>query len=113
MGLRLKFNMLASLLAGEKVLFFKRWVGAVSGMSFPNYRWLFSIPPICEVGLYVTDRCILHITHILRLITAEFSQWFEGKREPTNTEIVKDVSVGQNLLLGPYLEIVSESLVRL
>jgi hypothetical protein len=113
LGSRFKFNLLPSLLAGEKVLFFKRWVLAASALSPPNYRWTFSLPPVCEAALYVTDRRILYIAHFLRLLTVEFDQWFKGKQEPEEPELVKDVSVGRNLLLGPYLEVVSESLVKL
>jgi hypothetical protein len=42
----------------------------------------------------------------------ELSQWFEGNQEPGDDETAKDVSVGRGRLLGPYLEIVSESGVK-
>ena len=107
-----KVNVLPSLLAGEKVLFFKPWVWAASGKSLPTYRVWCSLPPVLEHGLYVTDRRVLHVFHFCRLITQECSQWFEGKQEPGYDESVKDVSVGTGPLLGPYLDVVSESLVK-
>jgi hypothetical protein len=108
-------SMLPSFLPGEKVLFFKRWVWAASAKTRPiyyNYRWWFSLPPLLEHGLYVTDRRVLHVYYIFRIIKCEFSQWFEGKQEPPVNELVKDVSCGKSRLLGPYLDIVSENLVK-
>ena len=113
MGVRFKFNMLPSLLAGEKVPFFKSRIGILSGKSFPNYRFTFSLPPLLDAGLYVTDRRVLLVFHIFRLLTQKFSQWFEGKEAPGDYELVKTVSVGKGFLLGPYLEVVSENLIGL
>jgi hypothetical protein len=104
--------MLPSFLPGEKVLFFKSWVWAGSFKSWPSYRWLLSVPLLVEHGLYVTDRRVLHVFHIFRIIKQEERQWFEGKQEPGDNELVKDVSCGKSLLLGPYLDIVSENPVK-
>lgn len=111
-GIRTSINLLPSLRAGEKVLFLKRWVWVGSVKSLPTYRWWPSLPPIVEHGLYVTDRRVLHVFHIFRLLTQELSQWFESKGEPGDDELLKDVRGGRSLLLGPYLDIVSESLVK-
>lgn len=111
-GIRTSINLLPSLRAGEKVLYFKRWVWAASGKSRPSYRVWCSLSPLVEHGLYITDRRVLHVFHLFWLLTQEFSQWFEGKGEPPDDESLKDVSVGRSLLLGPYLEIGSENLVK-
>jgi len=109
MGERVKFNLLPILQPGEKVLLVKRWVGFCTYLSSPNYRWSFSLPPVQEQGLYVTDQRVLHILHVFRLFTVEFDQWFEKKSNNSDTEFIKEVNTGRNLLCGPYLEIVSEN----
>jgi len=105
-------NMLPSFLLGEKVLFLKRWVLAASGRSGLYYRWSFSIPPVMEQGLYVTDRRVLVVFYIFRTIKFEYSLWFEGRGKPVDNEVVKEVNVGKSWIVGPYLEIVSESSVK-
>ena len=112
MGVRHKFNVLPSLLPGEKVLFFKKWVWGASVKSLPTYRDFFSLPPLWEAGLYVTDRRVLLVAHLVRLLTQEVSQWFEGKQDPEDDETIKEVRVGKGALAGPYLEVVSESEVK-
>jgi hypothetical protein len=113
MGMRFKFNLLPTLQPGEKVLFVKKWVGFCTCLSSPNYRWSFSLPPVLEQGLYVTDRRVLHIWHVFRLLTQEFDQWFEVKSQVPDTELIKEANSGRNWLCGPYLEIVSENSSRL
>ena len=108
MGLRCQLGLLPRLLPGEKVLYLKRWVWAWSCKSLPTYRVMPNFPLLCESGLYVTDRRALHVFHIFRLVTQEFSQWFEGRSEPRDADCIKEVRVGRNPLLGPYLEIWSE-----
>jgi hypothetical protein len=112
MGLRQDFNLLPKLLPGEKVLFVKRWVWAASSRSFPGYRLDFSLPPLEECGLFVTDRRVLCHYLILRLMVTEFSQWFEGKAEPGDREVLKEVSVGRSRLFVPYLELISKDPAR-
>jgi len=104
--------MLPKLLPGEKVLFFKPWLWFASGKSFPNYRILFPIPLLCEAGLYITDRHVLSVFYICRLFIQEYSIWVKDKRAPEDNEFIKETSVGKNLLLGTYLEIVSETSPR-
>jgi len=108
MGMRWQVGLLPRLLPGEKVLYSKRWVWAWSCKSLPTYRVMPNFPLLSESGLYVTDRRALHVFHLFRLVTCEFSQWFEGKSEPRDADCIKEVRVGRNPLLGPYLEIVSE-----
>jgi len=111
MGVHTSFNVLPALLPGEKVLFFKRWVWAGSAKSLPTNRVWVSPPLLLEHGLYITDRRVLNIFHMFRLLTQDFSQWFDGKEEAGGADLVKDVTVGKNLL-GSYLEVVSESPVK-
>lgn len=113
MGLRFKFNLLPTLLPEEKVLFVKKWICFSTCLSHPNYRWSFSLPPIQEQGLYITDRRVLHIVHSFRILTVEFDQWFEAKSQTSDTEFIKEVRAGRNWLCGPYLEIVSQNSVKL
>lgn len=108
MSLQFKFNLLPSLLSEEQVLLRKDWVWGASGLSLPSYKWFFSLPPLWEAGLFVTDRRILFVAHGLRLFTQEFSVWFDGKAESPDDEMLIDVRVGRTRLAGPYLEIVSE-----
>jgi hypothetical protein len=112
-GQPVSLNMLPSFLAGEKVLFFKRWVWAGSWKSWPTcYRWNFSTPPFTEQGLYITDRRVLEVIYIFRTIKLEYSLWFEGRGGPGDNEFVKEVNVGKSWIVGPYLEVVSESSVK-
>ena len=106
MSVAFSFNLLPSLLPGEKVLFFKRWVWGLSAKSPPSYRIFWSAPPLWEAGLYVTDRRLLLVVHLFRLLTQQVSLWLH---EEEGDEYVKDVSVGRSRLFGPYLEVVSEN----
>jgi hypothetical protein len=101
------FGVLPSILPGEKVLGFKKWIWALSGKSLPSYRLFFSIPPLWEAGVYVTDRRILFVAYVARLIRQEVSLWFEGRAEPGDRDFVKDISSGRGRLLGPYLQVIS------
>jgi hypothetical protein len=119
MGIRFSFNMLPKLLPGEKVLLFKPWLWFasgkkwLSGKSFPYYyRIFFPIPLLCEAGLYVTDRRVLLVSYLCRLFILENSIWLKGKEEPQDNEFIEETSVGENFLLGTYLEIVSETSPR-
>ena len=109
-GIRLKFNLLPALHPGEKILFVKKWVGFCTGLSHPSYRCSFSLPPILDQGFYVTDRRVLHVFYIFRILAQEFDEWFEGKeKESKDTEFIKEIKVGRHWLCGSYLEIVSEN----
>jgi hypothetical protein len=112
MGIRFKFNLLPSFLPGEKILFFKKWLWFCSGWSFPNYRIFFSLPPLWEGALYVTNRRVLFVGYLFRLVNQEFDQWFKLEEKPPDTEIIREVRVRKNWLLGSYLEIISEDSVK-
>ena len=119
MGIRFSFNMLPKLLPGEKVLLFKPWLWFasgkkwLSGKSFPYYyRIFFPIPLLCEAGLYVTDRRVLLVSYLCRLFILENSIWLKGKGELEDNDFIEETSVGENFLLGTYLEIVSETSPR-
>ncbi|MGD0551884.1 MAG: hypothetical protein ABSB25_04450 [Sedimentisphaerales bacterium] len=116
MGIRFSFNILPKLLPGEKVLLVKPWLWFGSGKkwsprkSFPYYyRIFFPIPLLCEAGLYVTDRRALLVSYLCRLVILENSIWLKGKGELEDNEFIEETSVGENFLLGTYLEIVSET----
>jgi hypothetical protein len=95
------------------VLLRKGWLWAASAKSLPmTYRWDMSLPPVCEIGLYVTDRRVLPVAHMFRLVTQECSLWYEGRNPPDDQELIKEVSVGSHMLLGPYLEVISEDPAR-
>ena len=108
MGQRFGFNLLPRLLPGEKVLLFKKWIWAASGKCSPSYRLFFGLPPLWELGLYVTHRRLVHVSFLCRLMMQEFSQWFEQEAPPGDQELVREVSVARNPLFGPYLEVISE-----
>ena len=108
MDTRFRFCLLPHLLAEEKTLHFKRWIWGASFKSYPSYRVFSSLPPLWEAGFYITDRRILLVAHLFRLLTQEVSLWFPGKAEGTDPEVVRDVCVGTGRLLGSYLEITSE-----
>jgi hypothetical protein len=109
MGLRFSFSLLPTLLPGETILFFQQRVWLSSGKSFPSYRIFFTLPPCFEAGLYVTDRRVLLVAHVLRLFSQEFDQWFAGRGGPADDVLIQNVTAGRSRWLGPYLEIASES----
>ncbi len=108
MALGFKFNLLPELLPGERVMHFKKWVWGISSKSLPTYRLFFSLPPLWEAGLYVTNRRVVLMVHCFRLLTQEFSLWFRGKTRGDDAELFKAVSTGQCRWSGSYLELVSE-----
>ena len=55
---------------GERILCMRHFVKVASGKSWPTYKCSFSLPPILDVGLYVTDRRIFVIGMLLRLLSA-------------------------------------------
>jgi hypothetical protein len=112
MGLRFKANLLPTFMPGETAVFFKKWIWFCSAKSFLNYRIFFSLPSLWDGAVYITNRRILFIGYLFRLINQEFDQWFETKEKLSDTEITKEVKVGQNRLLGSYLEIISENPVK-
>lgn len=113
MGLRFMFNLLPDLHSGEKIEATKKWVGFCSGLSFPNYRWSFSLPPLIEQGLFITDRRIVHISYVFRIFSQQFDQWFDSDESVQDTELIQEVTSGRHWLLGAYLEIISESTKKL
>lgn len=107
-GISFSLNMLPKLLPGEKVLLFKPWLWFASGKSSPSYRIFLPIPLLYEAGLYITDRRVLLVFYLCRLVILENSIWLKGKGELEGNEFIEETSVGENFLLGTYLEIVSE-----
>ena len=92
---------------GERILTVRRYIRFSRVKSWPTYRWIFSLPLILDVGMYVTDRRILTKVYVFRVFNQEFSQWFDNG-SLRHSEIVRETKVGKGLL-GAYLEIVSEN----
>ena len=108
MALGFKFNTLPAFQPGETVLHCKKWLWAISCKSLPSYRLFFSLPPLWEAGLYVTDRRIVLMAHAFRLLTQEFSIWFRRTTGGKDPELFKSVSTGCGRWSGSYLELISE-----
>ena len=57
------------LVAGETVLCARRDVRVGSALSLPSYRLFFTLPPLLEVGLLVTDQRVVLQGLCLRLLS--------------------------------------------
>ena len=108
MGIKFKFGLLPNLEREEKVLYFKPWILAASFKSLPAYRIFFSLPPLWELGLYVTNRRILLVAYLFRLISEEISLWFPGKADTEDEDVIKKVSIDDSNVLGKSLQIILE-----
>jgi hypothetical protein len=104
---RYQFSLLPNLLSGERVLHFQKRVGATLWKSLPTYRFNLSLPPLSEIGLYVTDRRVIVVTHILRLITNEFSMCFVATASKVG-EVLQHAATGQSRWFGRYCDLFSE-----
>jgi hypothetical protein len=99
-----QFNVLPKLQEGETVLLFLPTVWVMSSRSMPSYRVFASVPPLFEAGVYITERRILILVSLLRLVTQEVSLWFGDFAVPGEDEI-RSSSVGKGSYLGPYLDV--------
>jgi hypothetical protein len=90
-------------------LVFENRIRGYSLKSPPSDRLNLSLPPVLEAVVYITDRRILLVVHIFRILSGEHSLWFEGGGKPGAKEFIKEVNIGKRQRLGPYLEIISES----
>ena len=109
MDMRFKFNLFPSFLSGEKMYISQEHIRAFSVKSPPSGRVNLSAPLLLETRVYVTDRRVIFIVHIFRILAGEHSLWFEGRDESEARDIIKGVNIGKRPLLGPYLEITSEN----
>ena len=109
MGLKFRFSLLPDLHPDEKIEAAKKWVGFCTGLSFPNYRWSFSLPPLIEQGVLITDKRILHVFYICRIFSQQFDQWFDSNNPAQDAELIQEVTSGRHWLLGSFLEIISEN----
>jgi hypothetical protein len=110
MTLGFKFFPFPTFQPGETVLYCQPWVRALSCKSPPSYRLFFSLPPLTEMAMYVTDRRIFLIDCFLRLLPQEFSVWFSRGPQGEEREMFKSVSTGRVHWSGNYLELISEDL---
>jgi hypothetical protein len=102
------FNPLPAFQPGETVLHFEKRLWALSCMSPPTYRLFFSLPPLTEAAMYVTDRRVVLIDSVLRWLTQEFSIWFAPESHQPARELFKAASLGSGRWSGNYLELISE-----
>jgi len=107
--MKVGLSLLPTFLPGERVLSFKPRLWFASGKSPPTYRLWFSLPPLWEAGFYVTERRILIVFHLFRLVRLEYSLWLGKNAQQEGYDSVKEVSVGQSRLFGNYLQLVSEN----
>jgi hypothetical protein len=101
-----QFSVLPKLQEGETVLLFLPTVWVISSKSMPSYRVFASVPPLFEAGVYVTERRILILVSLLRLVTQEVSLWLSGFVRSDEDE-VHGSSVGKGSILGPYLDVMT------
>ena len=87
--------------AGETILCPRRTVYAGSASSWPTYRLFFSLPPLLEVGLLVTDHRVLLHGLCLRLVAHVQSLWFTRK---DGREQLDSVPAGRVPIFGDVLE---------
>ena len=103
MGLSWKIGELLPLLPDETVLHSQQLFRAMTIACFPSVG--FAAPFfLSSISLRITDRRCLVRFNVLRLNNQEIDLWFPGCVPNGQTEIIKDVSVGRNLL-GTYLRI--------
>ncbi|MEO0529100.1 MAG: hypothetical protein AAF266_00850 [Planctomycetota bacterium] len=97
-----------TLMPGERVRHVKRWLGLVVFHSLPSHRWLFTLPPLCDAVLRVTDRRLILSDHVMLAITQHASFWRPGT--PTLADdVIDQITVDRSRVLGPYVQIISEA----
>lgn len=88
------------------MLLFLPWVWGMSSRSRPSYRVFASVPPLFEAGMYITDRRILIVVSLVRLIAQEVSLWFDGYAG-RGDDVIRSSSLGEGNVLGQYLDVVT------
>lgn len=104
MGIRVSFSTLPALEPGERVLHFQPWVWWVSVKALPTYRLFFSLPPLWEAGLYITDSRILLAARLFRLLSYDYSVTLKN-RQQNHSETLTEVSTGTMPVFRNYLEL--------
>ncbi len=107
MGAGFTLSALPEFAPGECVLFTKRCIWLVSSKSSPSYRISPSLPPLFDLGAYVTDQRILLFAQILRVFNQQFSIWYKPHGED---DVVQEIRVFEGRF--PYVEILSEAPVK-
>lgn len=105
MTVRASCSTLAMMAPGEKVLFSKPrlWFWHYRGPW--SYRFNLSCPVVAETGLYITDKRLLLIFGMMRLIFLEHSIAIAGADVDSHTGRVTGARVARSRLLGRYVEI--------
>jgi hypothetical protein len=108
MMLRFQFNTLPRLQEGKTVLLFLPWVWVMLSSSKPSYRVFASVPPLFEARVYFTDRRILVLMSVFRLVFQEVSLWFSefGK---AGEGVMQSSAVGENGIRGHCLDVMSKN----
>ncbi len=79
---------------GEQIRFSKPIIWGMTSDTPPSYRIGFSLPPLWEVGMYVTDRRVLFVSYFLRLCLQEINVWYpEFAGADETRECLKSVGV--------------------
>lgn len=101
----LRFSLLPEFESGERILSSLPWAWMATGKSLPTYRVFAAIPIIAELGLYVTDRRLVFVASLFRILGIHSSIWF---LDDQSRERLDHVTTGRSSIFGPYVEIVSE-----
>jgi len=112
MSCLISISLMPRLLPGERVFYIRRWIWAASGKSLPSYRLFFLLPPIQEAGIYVTDRRVLLVGYLFRILAFETSIWFPRCVVSETDEVVQTVTVDRMPIFGRYIEIISKDPVK-
>jgi hypothetical protein len=104
------FGLSPPLQSGEKNLYFKPIVWAVSAKSLPSYRISVSCPLLLQIGLLVTDRRVVLTCRVLGFFRLDWTAWFAETN--SREDHLETVSTGCNRLFGPYLELSTRNPVR-
>ena len=112
MSFGISISLIPRLLPVEKVLYVRKWIWAASGKSQPSYRLFFSLPPVQEAGLYLTDKRMLVVYYFLRILAIETSIWFPRHAESKTEEVIQTATVGKMPIFGRYIEIISKDPIR-
>ena len=100
----LKLGKPSPLLPDERPVHEQRRFRAVSSKTLPSYRIGFNLPPLCRIGLLVTNRRCLVLTDLFHCMTQEIGMWYPGQNPDDDPETMTRVSC-QTGLFGRCLEL--------
>jgi len=112
MSCLMSISLMPRLLPGERVFCIRQWIWAASGKSLPSYRLFFLLPPIQEAGIYVTDRRVLLVAYLFRILAFETSIWFPRCVVSETDEVIQTVTVDRMPIFGRYIEMITKDPVK-